>query len=80
MHVNSVTHKGKSKAMRFAHPWTSARITNARGYAMPYGSRYGVIWPRILTGLSALAHLREHYALSNGSYGRLRMTIKHQGS
>lgn len=72
------------KAMRFAfihghrHEWSIERLcqvlrVSARGYRA-WTSR--PVCQRQRTDLKVLAHIREHYALSSGSYGRPRMTMK----
>ncbi|NVN38520.1 IS3 family transposase [Komagataeibacter swingsii] len=72
------------KAMRFAfihghrHEWPIKRLCQvlrvwARGYRA-WTSRPAC--QRQRTDLKVLAHIREHYALSNGSYGRPRMTME----
>ncbi|WP_264821479.1 IS3 family transposase, partial [Acetobacter cerevisiae] len=72
------------KAMRFAfihghrHEWSIERLcqvlrVSARGY-LAWTSR--PVCQRQRTDLKVLAHIREHYALSNGSYGRPRMTME----
>ncbi|WP_339078251.1 IS3 family transposase (plasmid) [Acetobacter sp. AC2005] len=72
------------KAMRFAfihghrHEWSIERLcqvlrVSARGYRA-WTSR--PVCQHQRTDLKMLAHIREHYALSNGSYGRPRMTME----
>lgn len=70
--------------MRFAfihrhrHEWPIERLcqvlrVSARGYRA-WTSR--PVCQRQRTDLKVLAHIREHYALRNGSYGRPRMTME----
>ncbi|WP_124297492.1 IS3 family transposase [Acetobacter pasteurianus] len=72
------------KAMRFAfihghrHEWPIERLcqvlrVSARGYRA-WTSRPAC--QRQRTDLKVLTHIREHFALSNGSYGRPRMTME----
>ncbi|PYD49387.1 IS3 family transposase [Komagataeibacter saccharivorans] len=72
------------KAMRFAfihghrHEWPIERLchvlqVSARGYRA-WTSRPAC--QRQRTDLKILAHIREHYALSNASYGRPRMALE----
>ncbi|MGX7345261.1 IS3 family transposase [Acetobacter pasteurianus] len=72
------------KAMRFAfihghrHEWPIGRLcqvlrVSARGYRA-WTSRPAC--QRQRTDLKVLTHIREHFALSNGSYGRPRMAME----
>lgn len=60
------------------HEWPIGRLcqvlrVSARGYRA-WTSRPAC--QRQRTDLKVLTHIREHFALSNGSYGRPRMTME----